>query len=211
MAYEPIEYEPSSVQLEGPARDLIEASEARFEAFYAKQLQKRYPRYIASDPAEVQAALEWLAAEGLVLGDRFLEWGSGFGLATGLASLAGYDACGIELREGLVAIARELMASQGITADFLNTSYIPEGLIAFDSADGEDLVHDDSFGRQMDGDFVYRADGMEIYPAEIDLFYVYPWPGEQSMMLKLFDAVASPDALLLAYFGQRELCLYRKL
>ena len=46
--------------------------------------------------------------------------------------------------------------------------------------------------------------------AEVDLFFVYPWPGEQEMMLKLFDAVAGPDAVLIAYYGDREICLYRK-
>lgn len=211
MAYTQIEYEPRTASLDARAQALIDASEARFEDFYAKQLNKRYPRYIASDPAQVYAAMQWVEEEGLVLGDRFLEWGSGFGLATGLASILGYTACGIELRRGLVDIARSLIEEQGLDADFLCTSYIPEGYINYETADGEDLVRDDSFGHEPDENPCYIADGMEVEIGEIDLFYVYPWPGEQTLMLNLFDAVAGPDALLLAYYGDQELCIYRKL
>ncbi|MFP4261565.1 MAG: hypothetical protein ACLFS1_10850 [Opitutales bacterium] len=210
MAYVQIEYEPTSIELAPRAQALVEASELRFEDFYAKQLNKRYPRYIASDPSQVDAALRWLERRNLVMGGHFLEWGSGFGLATGLASLRGYQACGIELRRGLVEIARDLMAEQKIEADFLCTSYIPEGYIAFESADGEDIVPDDSFGYERGSPPCYEADDLVIEITEVDLFYVYPWPGEQTLMLKLFDAVAGPDAILIAYYGDRDLCLYRK-
>ena len=54
-------------------------------------------------------------------------------------------------------------------------------------------------------------EGMELDIEEVDLFFVYPWPGEQSMMLKLFDAVAGEGAILIAYYGDRDICLYRKL
>jgi hypothetical protein len=30
------------------------------------------------------------------------------------------------------------------------------------------------------------------------------------MMLKLFDSVASEDAILIAYYGDQEICLYRR-
>ena len=51
---------------------------------------------------------------------------------------------------------------------------------------------------------------MDIGLDEIDVFFVYPWPGEQEMMLKLFDSVASEDAILIAYYGDQEICIYRK-
>lgn len=210
MAYAQIEYTPAPYPLDVRAEQLIQAADARFDAFYAAKLNRRYPRYIASDPLQIYAALKWLQSEDLVMGKRFLEWGSGFGLATGLASLLGCESCGIELRQGLVDIARELMEGQSIEADFLCTSYIPEGFVAFDTADGEDLVADDSFRHEIAVPR-YEADGLEIEIAEIDLFYVYPWPGEQVLMLNLFDAVASPDALLLAYYGDQDVCIYRKL
>ncbi|PXA04530.1 hypothetical protein DDZ13_04965 [Coraliomargarita sinensis] len=211
MAYEEIDYEPSELPLTGKVRALVDAAEKRFEAFYAQKLNKRYPRYIASEPAQVYAALRWVSERGLTPGEKFIEWGSGFGIATGMAALLDYEATGIELREGLVDIARELMAGQSIDAEFICTSYIPEGYLEYDIAGGSDIVPDDSFGHQLEAGPVYQDVYHEIDIAEVDLFYVYPWPGEQEMMLKLFDAVAGVDAILIAYFGDREICIYRKL
>lgn len=211
MAYETITYDPSAAPLTGAVRHLVEAADKRFDAFYAQQLNKRYPRYIASEPAQAYAALKWVTDRGLPPGERFIEWGSGFGVATGMAALLGYEASGIELRAGLVAIARELLASQSIEADFLCTSYIPDGYIEYETASGSDLVPDDSFGRHLEDGPVYQDGELEIDISEVDLFYAYPWPGEQEMMLKLFDAVAEADAILVAYYGHREICIYRKL
>lgn len=211
MAYEEIDYEPLDTELPGEVRALIDAAEERFENFYARKLNKRYPRYIASEPAQVYAALKWATDRGLAPGHRFIEWGSGFGVATGMAALLGYDATGIEISEGLVAIARELLESRSIEADFLCTSYIPDGFIEYDIAGGSDLVPDDSFGYELEGGPVYQDENQQIDIAEVDLFYAYPWPGEQEMMLKLFDAVAEVDAILIAYLGDREICIYRKL
>ncbi len=46
----------------------------------------------------------------------FCEYGSGFGIATGLAELLGFDALGIELSPDLVAASRDLLGSQGLKA-----------------------------------------------------------------------------------------------
>ena len=211
MAYEELNYEPGNAVLPDSLQALIDAADDRFEEFYAQQLNKRYPRYIASEPSQVYAALKWVEDQGLAQGQRFLEWGSGFGIATGMAALLGYKSTGIELREGLVEIARELMASQSIDADFLCTSYIPPGYHEYETAGGSDLAADDSFGHKLEGGPIYQDEEAEIDISEVDLFYGYPWPGEQEMMLKLFDAVAGEDAIFIAYFGDKEVCIYRKL
>jgi hypothetical protein len=52
---------------------------------------------------------------------------------------------------------------------------------------------------------------MDLGIDEIDLFFAYPWPGEQEMMLKLFDALAGEGAIFIAYFGDQDIHLYRKL
>jgi SAM-dependent methyltransferase len=210
MAYEEINYEPVETELLTDVQALIDAAEERFEQFYAEKLNKRYPRYIASEPAQVYAALKWVTDRGLAPERRFIEWGSGFGVATGMAALLGYDATGIELREGLVAIARELLESRSIEADFLCTSYIPEGFIEYEIAGGSDLVADNSFGYQLENGPVYQDEDQVVDIAEVDLFYAYPWPGEQEMMLKLFDAIAEVDAILIAYYGDADICIYRK-
>ena len=46
----------------------------------------------------------------------FCEYGSGFGIATGLAELLGFDALWIELSPDLVAASRDLLGSQELKA-----------------------------------------------------------------------------------------------
>lgn len=199
-------YEAQSAELPQAIEALIHDADARWDEFWAQKLNKRYPRYIASEPAQVYAALKYVREEGLALGDRFVEWGSGFGVATSLAALLGYEATGIELEDGLVEIAESLAATHKTGAEFLATSYIPEGYISYEHIGGTDIVPDDSFGHEAEPP---RYEGMDIPLDEVDVFFVYPWPGEQEMMLKLFEAVAGEDAILIAYYGDEEICLYR--
>lgn len=174
--------------------------------FWSKKLNRRYPRYVASEPAQVYAVLKHVRAEWLAVGDHFVEWGSGFGVATNMASLLGFEATGIELEDGLVAIAEALAETHQTGAEFIATSYIPEGFIEYEHIGGTDIVPDDSFGHQAEPP---HYDGMDIPLNEVDVFFVYPWPGEQEMMLKLFEAVAGEDAILIAYLGDEEICIYR--
>ena len=51
---------------------------------------------------------------------------------------------------------------------------------------------------------------MECEVDEIDLFYVYPWPGEQELMHALFETVAAEGAILVAYYGDKDIAAYRK-
>jgi hypothetical protein len=202
-----IDYTPLPANLPREVSDLINHADALWEQFWAQKLNKRYPRYVASEPAQVYAALKHVRDEGLAFGDRFIEWGSGFGVASSLAALLGFEATGIELEEGLVEIAEKLAEKHQTGAEFIATTYIPEGFISYDHVGGSDIVPDDSFGHQAEAP---RYDDMDIGLDEIDVFFVYPWPGEQEMMLKLFDSVASEDAILIAYYGDQEICLYRR-
>ena len=202
-----IDYEAESPEVPEPFASLIQDADDRWEKFWAQKLNKRYPRYVASEPAQVYAALKHVRDEGLALDERFIEWGSGFGVATSLAAQLGFEATGIELEEGLVEIAESLAEKHQTGAEFIATTYIPEGYISYDHVGGSDIVSDDSFGHQVEPP---RYDGMDIGLDEIDVFFVYPWPGEQEMMLKLFQSVASEDAILIAYYGDQEICIYRK-
>ena len=202
-----IEYEAESPEVPEPFASLIQDADERWEKFWAQKLNKRYPRYVASEPAQVYAALKHVRDEGLALGERFIEWGSGFGVATSLAAQLGFEATGIELEDGLVEIAESLAEKHQTGAEFIATTYIPEGYISYDHVGGSDIVPDDSFGHEVEPP---RYDGMDIGLDEIDVFFVYPWPGEQEMMLKLFQSVASEDAILIAYYGDQEICIYRK-
>lgn len=202
-----IDYEAESPEVPEPLASLIQDADERWDKFWAQKLNKRYPRYVASEPAQVYAALKHVRDEGLALGERFIEWGSGFGVATCLAAQLGFEATGIELEDGLVTIAESLAEKHQTGAKFIATTYIPEGYISYDHVGGSDIVPDESFSHQA---YPPRYDGMDIGLDEIDVFFVYPWPGEQEMMLKLFESVASEDAILIAYYGDQEICIYRK-
>lgn len=206
MTTQLLDYQPESPELPEPFAALIRDADARWDSFWAQKLNKRYPRYVASEPAQVYAALKFVRDEGLALGDRFIEWGSGFGVATSLAALLGYEATGIELEERLVEIAESLAEKHRTGAEFIHTSYIPAGYISYEHIGGTDIVPDDSFGHDTAAP---RYGEMDIGLDEVDVFFVYPWPGEQEMMLKLFASVASEDAILIAYYGDQEICIYR--
>jgi hypothetical protein len=209
LSYEQIPYTVEDTELPSDVRAFIDEADRRCDAFYDQQLNQRFPRYVPSEPAQVYAALRHVTDQGLPLGDTFIEWGSGFGVGTGFAAMLNYQAYGIEIEETLVEKAEALLAEQGLDAEFLPVSYIPDGFISYDALSGHDIVRDDSFGHHLDVN--PRYEGMELDIEEVDLFFVYPWPGEQEMMLKLFDAVAGEGAILVAYYGDRDICLYRKL
>lgn len=206
MSTQQLDYTPETLEVPEPFAALIRDADDRWDTFWAQQLNKRYPRYVASEPAQVYAALKHVRDQGLAMGDRFVEWGSGFGVATSLAAMLGFEATGIELEEGLVEIAESLAEAHQTGAEFLATSYIPEGYISYEHIGGTDIVPDDSFGHEI-GAACYPE--MDCALDEVDVFFVYPWPGEQEMMLKLFESVASEDAILIAYYGDQEICLYR--
>jgi len=47
---------------------------------------------------------------------RFCEFGSGFGLATGLAEILGFDAVGVEISSELVGASRKLLSQFGLNS-----------------------------------------------------------------------------------------------
>lgn len=192
------------------ARFIAEADK-RYDRFWQGQGRRRFPRYVPSEPAQVYAALSRIAEGELLLGRVFCEWGSGFGVATGLAALLGFEAHGIEIEDQLVDHARALHGDSGINATILHGSYLPEGYTSYSAWGGDQLVEDASSNYDAnDRAFSPRYEGMGYDLDEIDLFFTYPWPGEQEMMLDLFDTLAGDGALLLAYYGDSNLCLYQR-
>jgi hypothetical protein len=64
----------------------------------------------------------WSVLDSLPRG-RFCEWGSGFGIATGLAAWLGFDAVGFENQADLVNASRKLLADHGIEATIEHADY----------------------------------------------------------------------------------------
>ena len=126
--------------------------------------------------------IQWLLRKGLLgKGAKFLEWGSGQGMVSILASFLGCEAVGVEIDKRLAAESAEMAARYGSRARFIHGSYDPS------------------------------APGMEVATAEgRDAVYVYPWPGEEGYFLRLFAATAKSGALLLMNLGPEDIRAYRK-
>lgn len=211
MALELLDLDFPTTALPLEVSRLIQESERRLQLFYTNQRHRGFPRFLPSDSALVFTAMEYVTRHALAPGRVFCEWGSGFGTGTCLAALLGYEAYGIEIQPELAEISREMARQLDIPVEILCASYIPDGYESYSGVGGADLVELETFyypGVAIDQK--PRYEGMDIDIASIDLFFVYPWPDEQELMTKLFDAVAVDGAILIAYYSFKEICVYRK-
>ncbi len=188
---------------------MLAEADRRCDDFFGAGLGRRFPRYLPSDPAIVHAAMISLKEAGYIRGNVFCEWGCGFGVATCMASLIGYEAYGIEIEPVLADLASQLADDHNIPVEILCTSYLPEGYEECDGIGGKDLLPPEA--TTSHGEFIDTApsyDGLD--PGEVDVFFVYPWPGQEELMMDLFSAVSTEDAILLIYLGDREIAAYRR-
>ena len=93
------------------AADFLTEGRARFQSVYCFD-------FVPSDYEHV-----WRVLDALPRG-RCCEWGSGFGIVTGLAELLGFKACGIEFDEKLVAASRQLLADFELRSSILQGDYL---------------------------------------------------------------------------------------
>jgi len=200
---------PLSLDLATPSdsvESLIRKSEVTIDEFFAAGLGQRYRKYIPSDPQVVYAAISSLLNEGHLEGGTFCEWGCGFAIATGIASLLGMKAYGIEIEEELAKRARRLMGQLQIPVEILRTDYLPEGFDESEGIGGKDLVTPESI--TVRGESVPLPQYDDLDPDEVDLFFVYPWPDQEEMMMDLFVSLASDGAILLIYQGDGEISAF---
>jgi hypothetical protein len=157
--------------------------------------------FVASDFALVNAALERIVEEHLARGQLFCEWGSGFGVVTMLASMLGFDAYGIEIQSELVLAAEELAAYARCDVHFAHGSFVT-------SCD-EDLI---ATAKRLWWQSTERRpyEELDIEPEEFDIFFGYPWPGEEYLFDALFVRHASVGALLLTFHGTAGVLVQRK-
>ena len=93
------------------AAEFIAAGQARFKSVDCFD-------FVPSD-----YELVWKILAGLPRG-RFCEWGSGWGIVTGLAEMLGFQACGIEVDAALAAASRKLLAEFGLSSPILTGDYL---------------------------------------------------------------------------------------
>lgn len=143
--------------------------------------------YVSADYPTVYASLARL--RGNV--SSVLEWGSGLGIVTIMASRLGFEAYGIEAEPGLLVHSERLAEAYGPNARFAQGSFIP----------------DDFDWNPTNGDVVYRTDidaasayeELDMELQDFDLVYAYPWPEEHTLYHNIMRQYARRDAMLLTY------------
>ena len=212
MALSEIDLEPGSGSPPGEFAEFLAEAEKRIDHLFETEQNKKIPRYIPSNPVALYHVLDYVTREDLPLGRVFCEWGSGFGVGACMAAMLGYEAFGIEIERTLTEASEELASDCGIdNVSILNTSYLPDGFESYAAVGGEELVLPGSFSDHGEGfDAVPVYDGMPYSTDEIDLFFVYPWPGEQEFMQQLFEAVAGEGAILLTNLEDGEISAHQK-
>lgn len=198
----PIPANALHVELQSPALNLARDANERVTEF-TRRHQPTIPNFVVCDFALVDAGLAWIGDQGLSCGDRFCEWGCGFGVVAMLAALRDWQSCGIEVEPVLVDEARRLAEDHDIEADFSVGSFIPEG--------GEDLLEFFEDINHIDTDCPSGYDDLDFGIEDFDLFFAFPWPGEHRYWESVFDHFAADGAMLLTYHGIESLKLQRKI
>ena len=197
----------SEAPLPDDVRTMLDDADDRIERFHFDHRDAPLPGFVPCDFVAVRGAIGQIAERGLTPGQRFVEWGSGLGVATCLASLAEFDAVGIEIEPDLVAAAEAFADDHGVEVEFALGSYVPEG--------GDELLDDHAadLDREVTWLKTYGASAYEslgLDPDDFDLVFAYPWPGEEGVIFDLFAEYAAVGALLLTYHGEDGVLLQRK-
>lgn len=212
MALKEIALKLDEEELPSRVATLIRDADQRLDHLFETNRNRRVPRFLPSDPILLYRVLEYLTKNDLPPGKTFCEWGSGFGVGACLASLLGYKSYGLEIEEDLVELAKELASDLEIKVENLCASYFPEGYGSYPAQGGAELMVPEPDSHWEEATVVVPPyEGMDCEVDEIDLFYVYPWPGEQELMHGLFDAVAAEGAILIAYYGDKDIAAFRKI
>ena len=206
MSLQELSLDLDSVPIPEKVVALIAEADRRCDAFYNAGLGRRFPRYIPSNPAIVHAAIVSLREAGHLRGDVFCEWGCGFAVATCIASLIGFQAYGVEIEPELAELAVKLAEDHKIPVEILNADYLPEGYEECEGVGGKDLLIPEATTSRSGVQLPPSYEGLD--PDEVDLFFVYPWPGQEELMMDLFRAVACPGSILLIYLGDDEIAGY---
>jgi hypothetical protein len=159
--------------------------------------------FICSEFDRVGAAIQGIRDAGLAAGDVFCEWGSGLGAAALVAACLGFHAHGIEIDPLLADEAAALAADLGLDdVEFACGTFVPPG--------GEDLTDVPLEFGWLSAGGACGHDLLGLDPAELDLVFAYPWPGEEGVIEGIFERFAGDGALLLTYHGIEGLRLRRK-
>ncbi|MDG2220367.1 MAG: hypothetical protein P8L85_03250 [Rubripirellula sp.] len=183
------------------AEHLIDTANDAIEAFMLAD-QAVIENFVTCDFHLLDQAITWIEQNHLLAGNRFCEFGAGFGVGAMLAALRGMESVGIEIESRLVEQANQVAEELGNAAEFYCGSFVPRGVegLADVAAEVENVSTEE--------DDIYELIGREL--SEFDLFFAFPWPGEHGFFEAVFDACAANGALLLTYRGRDGMNLVTK-
>jgi len=198
-----ISFDPH-LRIPAAADDLICDAEARIERFIIdSRMGQPLPAFVASDFRMVYRTLDRVIEQRLATGTSFCEWGCGFGVVAGLASLLGLEACGIEIEHELIQHGLRLIEEHGLNVPLVQGSFVPPG--------GDELVDEVVQQAWLKTGETPAYDELQLDVEDFDLIFAYPWPGEEELIDLLFERFAASGALLLTYHGMNEMRLQRKM
>jgi len=178
---EQVDLDWSPAAADSDAGRFIRNAQRRIEQFQSEN--ERIPGFEASNFHAAAGLLQAIQEQRLAPGLRFCEWGSGFGVVTCLAAMAGFDAWGIETEAKLVGSSRQLALDYDLDVIFQQGSYKP----------------DLTFGSDLELPTESAESGR--FPFDCDVVYIYPWPAEKAIVTQRFEQMAQPGALLVSYQG----------
>jgi 16S rRNA G966 N2-methylase RsmD len=189
------------IPLSAEAEELIETAYERIESFMLSE-ESTIENFVNCDFHLVEQSLQWIEQNHLLAGNRFCELGSGFGVVAMLAASRGMESVGIEVEPSLVEQSSQLAEDLEIDVEFFAGSFVPrDANCCLDMS--STIQHVDT----SEGD-VYEEIGLAM--DEFDLFFAFPWPGEEEFFEAVFAECASNGALLLTYHGREGMRLKRR-
>ncbi len=196
-----VDVEWSSVPLSSSAASFLRDADARIDAFFDERKSARRVGFYPSDyPLAFGVLHELLHMDGHAR--SFCEWGSGFGVVAGLASMLGFDAQGIEIDRELVKISRDLLETHRLDVEILEGSFIPQEFAE------RAYVSDQETRTDLSGPGA--IDEVDVEIDDFDVIFAFPWPNEEDMFLELFAEFAATGAFFITYHALEEFRVYRK-
>ena len=174
---------------------------------FVRSSAKRATGFVPSNYVSVYNALRAICETEVSVGGSLCEWGSGFGVVSSLASMLGFNACGIEIDSALVDASRSLASDFALPVEFVHGSFVPPGSEAHAAEAYTDNNSEYSWLIE-DGDDAYAKLGLQL--DSFDIVFAYPWPGEEYLIERLFEDGAASGALLLMYSDVDSLSVRRK-
>ncbi|MHB8972224.1 MAG: class I SAM-dependent methyltransferase [Pirellulaceae bacterium] len=161
------------------------------------QHTRAFHGYVSADYLTVYESLAQLRGSVLTV----LEWGSGLGVVTIMASRMGFEAYGIEVEPGLVTHSESLAQAYGPNARFAQGSFIPDGF-EWNPARGDDV-----YRTIIDAASAY--DDLDMRLRDFDLVYAFPWPDEHTLYHNIMREFGRKESLLLTYDAREGMELVR--